>query len=59
MMSTGVLETCKELEWIYTKKKIVRQVGYLQELKLNIKVYYVAQERTNSWRQILILYSNE
>jgi hypothetical protein len=31
-MSTGVLETCRELEQIYMKKKrIVRQVGYLQE----------------------------
>jgi hypothetical protein len=30
-MSTGVLKTCGELEQIYTKK-IVRQVGYLQEL---------------------------
>ena len=27
----GVLETCRELEWIYTKKRIVRQVGYLKE----------------------------
>jgi hypothetical protein len=30
-MSTGVLGTFRELEQIYTKK-IVRQVGYLQEL---------------------------
>jgi hypothetical protein len=30
MMSRGVLETFRELE--YTKKKIVSQVGYLQEL---------------------------
>jgi len=27
-----VLETCKELEQMYTKKRIVPQVGYLQEL---------------------------
>ena len=34
MMSTGVLETCRELEYIYAKKKgIVGQVGYLQELQ--------------------------
>jgi len=31
MMSTGVLKTCRELEQILTKK-IVRQVGYLQEM---------------------------
>jgi hypothetical protein len=32
-MSTGVLETCRELEKnIYEKKRILRQVGYLQEL---------------------------
>jgi hypothetical protein len=32
-MSTGVLKTCRELEkkYIYKKKGIVRQVGYLQE----------------------------
>jgi hypothetical protein len=32
MMNTWVLETCGELEEIYTKKT-VRQVGYLQEFK--------------------------
>jgi cell division protein FtsX len=30
MISTGVLKTCRKVEQIYTKK-IVRQVGYLQE----------------------------
>jgi hypothetical protein len=30
-MSTGVFETCREMEYMYTKKRIVRQVGYLQE----------------------------
>jgi hypothetical protein len=30
-MSTGVLETCWELEWMYTKKRIVRQVGFFYE----------------------------
>jgi len=34
MMSTGVLETCREVEYIYTKKRTVSQVGYLRELKL-------------------------
>jgi hypothetical protein len=29
MMDTGVLETCRELEYV-RKKRIVRQVGYLQ-----------------------------
>jgi hypothetical protein len=33
MMRTGVLETCRELEYIY-KKKAVRQVGYLQESRV-------------------------
>jgi hypothetical protein len=33
MISTGVLETCSELEYIYIyEKRIVRQVGYLQVL---------------------------
>jgi hypothetical protein len=34
-MSTGVLETCRELKKIYTKKN-VRQVGYLQELQFGV-----------------------
>jgi hypothetical protein len=32
MMSTGVLKTCREVKKMYTKKRIVRQVGYLQAL---------------------------
>ena len=36
MMSTGVLETCRELEQIYTKKNNLRQVGYLQELRFEL-----------------------
>jgi hypothetical protein len=35
-MSARVLETCRELEAVYTKKRIVRRVGYLQELLLGI-----------------------
>jgi len=31
MMSTGVFETCRELKETYMKKKIVHEVGYLQE----------------------------
>jgi len=30
MMSTWLLETCTELELINIRKRIVRQVGYLQ-----------------------------
>jgi hypothetical protein len=32
MMNTWLPETGRELEEIYAKKRIVRQVGYLQEL---------------------------
>jgi len=34
-LHTGVLETCRELEYIYAKK-IVRQVCYLQKMHLRL-----------------------
>jgi hypothetical protein len=44
IMSTGVFETCRELELIHTKKRIVRQVGYLQEMAHVTVGQYVSKQ---------------